>query len=216
MSDVISKLWKSDEGKKRSFKDLTKSLEKIENEFRLLLILGEIISNPKEESPDMARTFKDSFLIHFRRIHNFLYSKDQDADTIIAEDFFEFGEKWKSTRIKEAKIIKAFEKLANRVLLSFSYGDDAVIREISNEDFNNAVDEIRKPFQQFIELNLPVEIPEETILESEDLEELPAMEIEVEVTGKDYGAERSCIEPLFWMMGIWRYKFYMRIKMSEN
>ncbi len=76
----------------------------------------------------MTRTFRDSFLIHFRRIHNFLYSKEPDSDTIIAEDFFETGDKWKSTRIKEAKIIKEFEELANRVILSFSYGDEAVIR----------------------------------------------------------------------------------------
>ena len=71
MSDVISKIWKTGDGKKRSFKDLKLSLEKIENEFRLLQVLNETIINQKDESPEMDRALRDSYLIHFRRIYNF-------------------------------------------------------------------------------------------------------------------------------------------------
>jgi len=187
MSDVISKIWKTDDGKKRSFKDLKLSLEKIENEFRLLQVLNETIINQKDESPEMDRALRDSYLIHFRRIYNFFYSKDSDGNTIKAEDFFETGDKWKSKRFKETKITKEIEKLANEVILSYSYGDDAIIRGIRKEDFKDAVDEISKSFQLFIELNLPVEIPEETIQESDSQEEKPARGKEEKVTEKEYG-----------------------------
>ena len=105
----------------------------------------------------MERALKNSYLIHFRRIHNFFYSKDSDDNTIKAEDFFETGDIWKSNQIKETKITKEFEKLANKVILSYSYGDEVIIRGISKGDFKDTVDEISKSFQLFIEMNLPVE-----------------------------------------------------------
>lgn len=188
--------WKTGKGKNRSFKDLKISLEKIEKEFKLLQDLSGNINIPDERSPAVERALRDSFLIHFRRIQHFLYARETDGETITAEDYFETGEKWKSTRIKEAKIIKDVEKLANKVIQSFSYGDNELIRGRSSDDFKEAVDEIGKAFHQFVEMNLPVEIPEEETIESDDLEEIQATEVEIEVIGKKYGVDKDLYKPV--------------------
>jgi len=188
--------WKTGKGKKRAFKDLKISLEKIEKEFKLLQDLSGNINIPDEKNPVVERALRDSFLIHFRRLQHFLYARETNGETITAEDYFEPGEKWKSTRIKEAKIIKDIEKLANKVILSFSYGDNELILGKSSDDFKEAVDEIGKVFHQFVEMNLPVEIPEEETIESDDLEEIQTTEIEVEVIGKRYGVDKDLYKPV--------------------
>jgi len=188
--------WKTGKGKNRSFKDLKISLEKIEKEFMLLQDLNENIDIPDENRPAVERALRDSFLIHFRRIQHFLYARETDDETITAEDYFETGEKWKSTRIKEAKIIKDVEKLTNKVVLSYSYGDNELIRGKSSDEFKESVDEIGKTFHQFIELNLPVETPEEETVESDDLEVIQATEVEVEVVGKKYGVDKDLYKPV--------------------
>jgi len=188
--------WKSGKGKNRSFKDLKISLEKIEKEFKLLQDLSGNINIPVENSPAVERALRDSFLIHFRRIQHFLYARETEDETITAEDYFETGEKWKSTRIKETKIIKDVEKLANRVILSFSYGDNELVQGKNSNDFEEAVDEIGKVFHQFVEMNLPVETPEEETIESDDLEEIQATEIEVEVVEKKYGVDKDLYIPV--------------------
>ena len=188
--------WKTGKGINRSFKDLKISLEKIEVEFMLLQHLSENINIPNEKNPAVERALRDSFLIHFRRIQHFLYAREPDDETITAEDYFETGEKWKSMRIKETKIIKNIEKLANKVILSFSYGDNELILEKSSIDFKEAVDEIGLVFHQFVEMNLPVEAPEEETVESDDLEEIQASEVEVEVVGKKYGVDKDLYKPV--------------------
>jgi hypothetical protein len=196
MSEPKIAFWKAGKGKNRSFKDLKISLEKIEKEFKLLQDLSGNIIIPDEENPEVERALRDSFLIHFRRIQHFLYARETDGGTITAEDYFETGEKWKSMRIKETKIIKDVEKLANKVILSFAYGDDELILGKSSDDFKEAVDEIGLVFYQFIELNFPVETPEEETIESDDLEEIQATEVEVEVVGKKYGVEKDLYKPV--------------------
>ena len=210
MSEPKIAFWKTDKEKKRSFKDLKISLEKIEGEFKLLQDLSGNINIPDEENPAVERALRDSFLIHFRRIHHFLYARETDDEIITAEDYFETGEKWKSTRIKEAKIIKDVEKLANKVILSFSYGDNELILGKSSDDFKEAVDGIGLVFHQFVEMNLPVETPEEETVESDDLEEIQATEVEVEVVEKKYGVDKDLYIPVLMEDG------YLEVQVLHN
>ena len=210
MSESKIAFWKAGKGKKRSFKDLKISLEKIEKEFKLLQDLSENINIPNEMNPAVERALRDSFLIHFRRIQHFLYASETDGETITAEDYFETGEKWKSTRIKETKIIKDVEKLANKVIQSFSYGDNELILGKSSDDFKEAVDEIGLVFHQFVEMNLPVETPEEETVESDDIEEIQSTEIEVEVVGKKYGVDKDQYKPVLMEDG------YLEVEVLHN
>ena len=191
MSDVFSRIWKPDEGKKRSFKNLKISLVKIENEFELLEILGEYIASKTEDNPSIDRATRDSFLIHFRRIHNFLYAKDTDNKSIVASDFFENADVWTTGRIKETKTSKDFNKLADNALQSFSYGDDDSILGISSEDFKSAVDDIGNVFKQFIKLNLPSETPEELEIERGDEGDVGPLPVgkDKEIPVKEYGGD---------------------------
>jgi len=170
MGDLIDKLWKPGERKKIAYRDLKNSLELINEEFRLLEDLSERISNKKRGNPEIERALRDSFLIHFRRIHNFLYSKNPDKGPIVAENFFVKGNEWRSRRIKESQIIKEMIEISNTVIPDFYYGDDALISGITKDDFKTATEEINKPFQQFIEMNLSEAVPEEETNNLKDLE----------------------------------------------
>jgi hypothetical protein len=150
MGDLIDKLWKPGERKKIAYRDLKSSLEMINEEFRLLENLSGLISKKRRGNPEIERALRDSFLIHFRRIHNFLYSEKPDKGPILAEDFFVKGEEWRSRRNKESKIIRDMSDICDRVIPGLAYGDDALINGITKNDFKMATEEINKPFQQFV------------------------------------------------------------------
>lgn len=152
MSDFISGILKSDNQRKRSYKDLKNSLETIEIEHRLLQNLCAEINDSTSKKPEIDRALRDSFLMHFRRIHNFLYSKKTESKTITAEDYFEKSDEWTSKRIKETKRIKDLINVANKMITEYSYVDDVQILELNTEEFKNVVDEIDKPFSLFINM----------------------------------------------------------------
>jgi len=189
MSDMISKIWRTDEGKKRSFKNLKISMEKIEKEFSLLQELGSALTELSGENLTMDRAIRDSFLVHFRRIYNFLYTIDSEQKTITAADFFESADFWKTKRFKEPKIVRDFETLAGNTLQSYAYGDDASIMGTDRNSFKLAVEEIGKVFKQFIELNLAVEQPEEQGLEGREKKAGMPAKAETGTAQKEYGGE---------------------------
>ncbi len=189
MSDVISKIWRTDEGKKRSFKNLKISMEKIEQEFSLLQDLGSALAAQNGGNHTLERAIRDSYLVHFRRIYNFLYTKDSDQKTITAADFFESADIWKTRRFKEPKVVRDFETLAANTLQSFTYGDESSIMGADRNSFKLAADEIAKVFNQFIELNLAVEQPEEPGIEGGVKEEDQPAKEETKITPKEYGGD---------------------------
>lgn len=187
MAETKITFWKTDKRKKRSYKDLKFSLEEVKSEFQLLQTLGETINDQAEKNKAVERALKDSFLIHFRRIHNFLYASEPDQQIIAAEDFFETRDEWLTARIKENQVIKETAQFADKETLSLSYGKG---KAFQNETFLKIVEEIEKVFTHFVTLTIPVESnsQEPEVLTISEESESPDTEANA-AADKRYGAE---------------------------
>ena len=128
-------------------------------------------------------------MVHFRKVHHFIYPKDLSDEVIIAEDFFETKQKWASSRVKESELIKSAAMLAESEILGLSLGKTE-IKEKNKEYFIEVIDDFKEVVRQFIEMTLPSDSIDHAITESDSLE--PAYEVgeEDKEVIKQYGVNK--------------------------
>jgi hypothetical protein len=144
--------------KQRSEEDLLKASKHLRYEYRMFIEIANTLS---------ARRFKDdtiikpalleSFTIHTRNLLYFLYSKNPREDDVIAEDFLDDQEIWRSKRPKKSDVLENIHCRVGKEVAHLTYARYDVIFEAEAKPWSisEIASEVDQIFRKFIQLVPP-------------------------------------------------------------
>lgn len=103
----------------------------------------------------------ESFAIHLRGLIHFFYAGNPQSDDVVAQDFFEDPETWRSGRPLKNEILQVAKKRADKEVAHLTYSRIDITPEDKLWDFVQLHEELQKAISAFIK-----DVPRELLGES--------------------------------------------------
>jgi hypothetical protein len=95
----------------------------------------------------------ESFTLHTRILLDFLYAKEAPrSDDVIAEDFFQDPEQWKSVRPEKSETLNMIHTRVGKEVAHLTYARLKVTPEAKQWPFLQIANELRAVFNKFLEI----------------------------------------------------------------
>jgi len=153
MEIVIRRIGEGIKRLKRSDKELNSISKELFGELNLLIYAAISLSRVKDEL--IRIVLLDSFAIHARSLLDFLYAREYKIEryptTVIAEDFFDKPEDWRTIRPIETQILKNVLNKVNTQIAHLKF-ERLLLEDREREiGFRQITKEITSVFKKFLD-----------------------------------------------------------------